>query len=155
MERCGPPSGSKVRKYAYGTKESMYLEYMGWCTEKGIVLFFHYYSIKLWFYNLVGFPHVCYNYFHSRRCIEGIGIKKSDIFSNPTVIELSTLKTEIDNLTNSKAGLWFFFYKFFFLNILFFLDKRKRNELEVKVNELEDILEWNKERKLEYRGSIQ
>ena len=43
--------------------------------------------------------------YHVRRKIEGIGIKKSDIFSNPTAIELETVKKEINNLTDSKEGL--------------------------------------------------
>ncbi len=36
LHRCPPPSGSKFRKYASGTKESMYMEYLDWCTENGI-----------------------------------------------------------------------------------------------------------------------
>ncbi len=35
-----------------------------------------------------------------------------------------------------------------------FIDKRKREELEEKKQELEEILEWNKKRKLIYRGLI-
>jgi hypothetical protein len=37
IQRCPPPSGSKVRKYVSGTKESMYMEYLDWCTENGIL----------------------------------------------------------------------------------------------------------------------
>lgn len=53
---------------------------------------------------LLGVPFVSYNYFHGRRWIEGIGIKKSDIFANPTVIELSSIKKEIEDLKVTKAG---------------------------------------------------
>ena len=91
----------------------MYLEYIAWCTDRGKTNFesskeFFSYNI-----NLTGFEHVSYNYFHSRRCIEGIGIKKSDIFSNPTLIELSTIQKQIDDLTSSKQGLCIFIFSNF------------------------------------------
>lgn len=55
-------------------------------------------------FNILEYPFVCYNYFHGRRWIEGIGIKKSDIFSNPTLIELSTIKKEIEALDMTRRG---------------------------------------------------
>jgi len=45
LERCRVPSGSKYRKYATGTEESMYLEYVGWCTEQGL-------SFQPYFFNI-------------------------------------------------------------------------------------------------------
>lgn len=42
LQRCPPPSGSKVRKYVSGTKESMYMEYLDWCTANGIFIIFHF-----------------------------------------------------------------------------------------------------------------
>ena len=63
---------------------------------------FTYFSNFLTF-NLLGIEHVSYDYFHSRRCLEGIGIKKSDIFANPIYIQLAEIKKEIVNIKNSKT----------------------------------------------------